>query len=295
MKGTTYLLLCGVMLSFVAIFTKLLVPFVSPLLLASARVGVAALMILVYLFSTGRMDELRVGRRGLKVYVPVGFFGVLIGFGFYLKALDIIPVANAVFLVYVYPVVTALLAARFLKESMGRYAVLSVILCVSGVWMIYGSGTSFVVDFWGGLFALVSGVGYAIFIFSMKYMDVKGYNLWNTIFWPLLIGFIFLLPFSLVAEPVKAYMIYPVPYWIIGLGFVSFLGYYLYAKGFESTKAHNAPVIVTMTEPTMAVLMAFILLGEAVPEYILLGGLLIIVANLFVQLEERKTKIRKRA
>jgi len=294
MKGTTYLLLCGVMLSFVAILTKLLVPFVSPLLLASVRVGVAALTIFVYLFSTGRLDELKVGKRGLKIYIPVGLFGVVIGFGFYLKALDIIPVANAVFLVYIYPVVTALLASRFLKEKLGKYAILSIILCVSGVWMIYGTSTSFIIDFWGGLFALLAGVGYAIFIFSMKYMDEKGYSLWNTIFWPLLIGFIFLLPLSLFAEPVKVFMIYPVPYWLIGIGLVTFFGYYLYARGFETIRAHNGPVIVTLTEPTTAVLLAFLILGEAVPDFILFGGLLIIIANLFVQLEERKARLKKK-
>jgi len=288
-------LLCGLVLSTIAIFTKLIVPFVSPFLLTSIRIGLVCLFILVYLFSTGRLDELRVGRRGLMVYVPVGFFGVLIGFGFYLKALDIIPVANAIFLMYIYPVVTALLAARFLKEKLGSYAVLSLILCVSGVWMIYGSGASFIVDFWGSMFALAAGIGYSVFVLSMKYMDIKGYSLWNTIFWPLLIGLIFLLPFSLLAEPVKAYMIYPVPYWLVGIGLVTFLGYYLYAKGLESIRAHNGPIIVTLTEPAAAVLLAFVLLGEAVPEYILLGGLLIIVANVFVQLEERKTKISKRA
>jgi drug/metabolite transporter (DMT)-like permease len=295
MKGMTYLLLCGIVLSTIAIFTKLLVPFVSPFLIATIRVGLVCLFIFVYLFSTGRLDELKVGKRGIRTYIPVGFFGVLLGFGFYLKALDIIPVANAIFLMYIYPVVTALLAARFLKESMGRYAVLSLILCVSGIWMIYGSGLSFIVDFWGSVFALSAGIGYAVFVLSMKYMDIKGYSLWNTIFWPLFMGFIFLLPFAVLAEPVKAYMIYPVPYWLIGIGLVSFLGYYMYAKGLESIRAHNGPIIVTLTEPATAVMLAFILLGEAVPEYILFGGLLIIVANVFVQLEERKTKIRKRA
>lgn len=295
MKGMTYLLLCGLVLSFVAIFTKLLVPFISPFLLTSIRIGLVCLFILVYLFSTGRLDELKVGKRGLMVYVPVGFFGVLIGFGFYIKALDIIPVANAIFLMYIYPVVTALLATRFLKERLGSYAVLSLILCVSGVWIIYGSGTSFIVDFWGGLFALSAGIGYSVFVLSMKYMGMKGYKLWNTIFWPLLIGLIFLIPFSLFAEPVKAYMIYPVPYWLIGIGIVTFLGYYMYAKGLESIRAHNGPIIVTLTEPAAAVMLAFIILGESVPEYILLGGLLIIIANIFVQLEERKTKIRNRA
>ncbi len=295
MKGTTYLLLCGVVLATIPIFTKLLVPFVSPFLLATIRIGIAVLTILLYLFSTGRLDELKVGKRGLKIYVPVGLFGVMIGIGFYLKALDIIPVANAIFLVYIYPVVTALLAARFLKEGLGRYAILSLILCVSGVWMIYGSGLSFIADFWGSVFALSAGIGYSVFIFSMKYMDVKGYNLWNTVFWPLLIGFIFLLPLSLFAEPVKAFMVYPVPYWLMGLGLVTFLAYYLYAKGLESIRAHNGPIIVTLAEPTMAVLLAFVLLGEAVPEYILIAGLMIIVANIFVQIEERKTKISKRA
>lgn len=295
MKGTTYLLMCGIFLSFIAIFTKLLVPFMSPLLVACFRIGIAVFMIFIYLLFTGRLEELKVGARGLRIYIPVGLFGVMVGFGFYLKALDMIPVANAVFLAYIYPVIVAFLASKFLRERLGSHAVLSLIFAISGVWMIYGASTSFIIDFWGGLFALVSGFGYAIFIFSMKYMHEKGYKLWNTIFWPLVFGLIFLIPMALFAEPVKAYAIFPVPYYLLGIGFVSFMGYYLYAKGFESVKAHNAPVIVTLTEPTFAVIFAAFLLGEAPPEYILLGGLLIMVANLFVQLEERRTRLRKKA
>jgi drug/metabolite transporter (DMT)-like permease len=295
MRGTTYLLICGLLLATIPIFTKLLVPFVSPLLIAAIRVGIALVAIFAYLALTGRLDELKIGKNSLKVYIPVGFFGVTIGLGLYLKAIDIIPVANAVFLVYIYPVITAILAWKFLKEEMGKYAVIAIIMTMAGLWVIYGAGSSFILDSWGSLFAIIAGIGYAAFIFSMKYMEGKGYSLWNTIFWPFFFGLIFLIPFALYAEPVKAYFILPVHWYLLGLGLVAtFGGYYFYAKGLESMRAHNGPVIVTLTEITGAVVMAAVLLGETAPEYILLGGLAILIGVLFVQLEERERKLKKR-
>jgi len=72
------------------------------------------------------------------------------------------------------------------------------------------------------------------------------------------------------------------------------MGVIFYAKGLKTEKAHNATITVSLTEPLTAIILAFLILGESLPQYILIGGSLIIIANLLIGKEERKKRIEKK-
>jgi drug/metabolite transporter (DMT)-like permease len=296
MKGTFYLILTGFFLGTIGIWVKLIGANVSPFLLTIFRALLAGLMIfLLILFSRElkTFETLRIKKKNLLLFLIAGFFGVTIGFGFFMKSFYFVPVANAVILVYIYPLVTALLAWIFLKERITRWEVLALILVVIGIWSIYGSEMSIESNAFGNLLALLSGCGYAVFFVFIRYFERKGFPYWKVTFWPLIIGGLILI-FFLPSEPLAFSPAGYVPLWIFGMAFCSFLGYVLYAKGLKTEKAHNATITVSLTEPLTAVILAFLILRETLPPYVILGGSLIILANFLIGKEVRKKRMGKK-
>lgn len=294
MKGTLYLILCGMFLGTIGIFVKLAGADASPILLTVFRVMLSALMILALIILTRDMktfETLGIKRKHLLPFLIAGFFGVTIGFGFFVKSFYYIPVSNAVILVYVYPLVTALLSWLFLGEKMTKWEIVAIALVLAGVWAIYGSELNLQTSAFGNMLALAAGCGYSVFFVFMRHFEKKGMPYWKVTFWPLVIGgliLILLIPSeSLVFRPSGM-----VPVWIFGLAFFSFLGYIFYAKGLKTIRAHNAVITVSLTEPLTAMILALVVLSEPLPPYILVGGALIIFANILVGKEHKKKRMR---
>jgi drug/metabolite transporter (DMT)-like permease len=296
MKGTFYLILTGFLLGTIGIWVKLIGTNVSPFLLTIFRALLAGLMIFLFIVFARELktlETLRIKKKNLLLFLVAGFFGVTIGFGFFIKSFSYVPVANAVLLVYIYPLVTALLSWLFLRERITRWEVIALILVVIGIWSIYGSEMSIESNLFGNLLALLSGCGYAVFFVFIRYFERKGFPYWKVTFWPLIIGGLILI-FFLPSEPLAFSPSGYVPLWIFGTAFCSFLGYVLYAKGLKTEKAHNATITVSLTEPLTAIILAFLILGETLPPYVILGGSLIILANILIGKEHRKKRIERK-
>lgn len=295
MRGTFYLILCGIFLGTIGIWVKLIGPAVSPILLTILRAILSGVLILLLILFTKEMKTLKaleIRKKNLLYFLIAGFFGVTIGFGFYVKSFSYVPVSNAVILVYIYPLVTALLSWIFLKEKITRWEIVALILILAGVWSIYGSEISLQANAFGNLLALLAGCGYSVFFVFMRYFENKGLPYWKVTFWPLIIGGILLFLF-IPMEPTAFSPTGFVPLYIFCLGFASFLGYLLYAKGLKTIMAHNAVITVSLTEPLTAIILAFLIFSESLPPYVLLGGFLIILANLLVGKEHKKKRMRK--
>jgi drug/metabolite transporter (DMT)-like permease len=297
MRGTLYLILTGFFLGTVGIWVKLIGANVSPFLLTIFRVLLASLMILLFILfarDLKTLETLGIRKRNLPLFLLAGFFGVTLGFGLYVKSFTYVPVANAVILVYVYPLVTAFLSWFFLRERITRWEIVSLFLVLAGVWSIYGSEISLETNTLGNLLALTAGVVYSVFIVFMRFFENRGFPYWKVSFWPMLIGGLILILF-LPLEPFAFSPSGPVLFYIFGIAFVSFLGYTFYAKGLKTIRAHNAVIISSLTDPLTAIILAFLILGETFPQYVLIGGSLIILANIIVGREHRRKRIKRKA
>ncbi|NIP40930.1 MAG: EamA family transporter [Candidatus Aenigmarchaeota archaeon] len=292
MRGNFYLILTGFFLGTVGIWVKLIGSNVSPFLLTIFRVLIAGAMIFLFILfakDLKTLETLGIRKKNLLLFLLAGFFGVTIGFGFYMKSFSYVPVANAVLLVYIYPLVTTFLSWAFLKERIRKWEGIALLLVLAGIWLIYGSELSLETNTFGNLLALSAGFGYSVFIVFMRFFERKGMPYWKVTFWPLVIGGLALmlfLPFETFAFSPSGF----VPYYILGIAFVSFLGYIFYAKGLKTIRAHNAVIITTLVEPLTAIFLAFLILGETLPQYVMIGGILIILANFLVGREHRKKR-----
>jgi drug/metabolite transporter (DMT)-like permease len=296
MRGTLYLVLTGFFLGTTAIWVKMVGSSISPFMLTIFRALVScALIFLLILFTKDMktLETLEIKRRHLLYFLAAGFFGVTIGFGFYIKSLYYIPVANAVILVHVYPLVTALLSWVFLKERITKWELVALILVLLGIWSIYGSELSLEANMLGNALVILAGIGYSVFLVSMRHFENKGFPYWKVTFWPLLIGGLLLflfLPFEPFVLSTRGY----VPFHVLGICFFTFLGYTFYAKGLKTIRAHNAVIITTLVEPLTAIFLAFLILGETFPQYVMIGGSLIIFANILVGREHRRKRIERK-
>jgi drug/metabolite transporter (DMT)-like permease len=294
MKGTLYLILTGLFLSTTGIWAKLIGPSISPFLLTIIRTMAAAALILLLIVLSKNIktaENLGIKRKDILPFLLAGFCGVAIGFGFYIKAFSYVPVANAVMLVYIYPVATALLSFAFLRERITRWEIAALLLVLLGVWWIYGSEISLQANALGNLLALAAGLGYSVLIVSMRHFEQKKYPYWKAIFWPLLIGGLLLslfLPFEYPSLSLSG----AVPVYVAGISLTSFCGYIFYAKGLKTVRAHDAVIITALLEPLAAILLAVAVLGEALPPYVALGGALIVLANILVGREHRKKRLQ---
>ena len=249
MRGFFYLMLSGICLGTIGIFVKLIGPNISPYLLASIRVLAAAGLIMVFLSSERRTRLLELKKGDLKVFLIAGLFGVVFGFGFFVKSFTLIPVSQAVFLMYIYPIATVILAKIFLEERLGRYAILAILLSFTGIFFIYGQGASLMTSAEGSFYALMAGLGYSVFIVSMRYMEKNGHSFWDVVFWPLLLGGLMLIPLSLT-EATVFLPFQNIVLLIAGMVFIStFLGYIFYARGLITVQAKHATIVENLAEP----------------------------------------------
>lgn len=295
MKGTFYLVLTGVLLGTTGIWAKLVGASVSPFLLTILRTILSAAMILALIIISKKINtrqNLGIKKSDLPLFVAAGFFGVTIGFGFYIKSFAYIPVANAVALVYVYPVATSILSYVFLKEKITRREIVANALIICGILAIYGPEINVAASVFGNMLALVAGIGYSVFIVFMRYFERRGMPYWKVTFWPLLIGGLLLVLF-LPFEPMSFSPTGLVPLFIAGIAVSSFLGYIFYAEGLKTVRAHDSVIISTLIEPLSAIAIAFAVLAEAVPENVIIGAAMIIAANVLIGIEHRKKHAAK--
>ena len=262
----------------IGIFVKNIGPDISSVLLSSLRLLVTPLLILAYLFISGRIEEIYVTARKEKV---ISLLGGVLGFGptfgFYVSSLKMIPVSEAVFLHFLaYPLSTIIY--KNLKEKGGVKASewIAFFLGLIGISLIYGLSPAFSGgNLLGYTYAFLSGIFYAVTTVCLKELG-RNRTLMGTVFWPMLLGGGVLVPLSLLKGPVINLNSRTLLS-LSGLILVStFLGFLMMAWGMRAVQAHVGSITLILSEPLAAVLLAWMVLGETPSLSVLFGGLFVV-------------------
>lgn len=137
MRSYLLLLFCVTCWGSNFVFGSMLVHEFPPLLLSAFRLTATSLFLLVYAWSTKRLQIL--SRRDYLLLVPLGFIGTLMNQAAFFTGLQTVSATTASLVLSLAPITTALLAAVFLKEAFTPRMAAGSVLAIGGSSLSSGS------------------------------------------------------------------------------------------------------------------------------------------------------------
>jgi len=241
------------------------------------RLGLGAGFLLLYLIITRRGQQLR-HAPGWGVVITGGLLASFILF--YVQAMNYTQMANAIMVVYLAPVFSAVVAHFVFHERLRRAQIGCIATALFGFAMMQefqlrlDNGS----DATGLGFALLAMLAYSGFILTNRGLPPRHNNRTGA-FWQLLFGALAILPFALIKPEGLSAAPWQWP-WLLGAGLVpGFL-----ALLFAVLAINRLPTALYGTlaycEPLAVVLFGWSLFGEALSPVQLSGGALILASGI---------------
>lgn len=275
-RGYLFVFLAASMWGTLGIFAKYLDGFgLSTFTMVFYRVFFALLLLAIYLWIRG--IGFSIERSRLRFYALYGFFSIFLFYTLYFYTVTISSVSFAVLLLYTAPVYSIILGRLIFMERLTPKKMLALFLVMIGVILVNGTGRDFSTR--ALLFGLLTGFTYALYGVLAKFA-IRKEEPEKALFYTLLFGLLFLLPFADFSVPVEAF-----PYLLALAIFPTFLGYILYNHALKEVEVSRASIIATV-EPVVAIVLAVILFGENMNTEQLIGAALIIGGSMMVHLDK---------
>ena len=277
----------------------------TPLAIVFWRGGLAALalgLLGIGRALTGRgWGMFRVRRADLPIFLTFGLLGVTAFFLLYIYAVVLVGVAAAVVLLYTAPVFVALMAWRFLGEPFGIRKGVALLLTFFGCALVvraYDPGL-LVLNLVGIMCGLGSAFTYALYSILGKLSLKRGYPITTMSFFVYLIGASGLLLVALLrggnngglgqlftmGTDVGAWSL------LLMLALLQTIGaLYAYTAGLRYLEAGTASILATF-EPVVATLLAAFVLRENLEWPQLVGGALILMSVVILQVRGRQNAL----
>jgi len=277
-SGLGLMLLSAIIFSFADILTKHLSSFFSPAQIAFVRFLFGGLILWPILSSKG------ISLRGnqTRILILRGFFGTL-SFFCLLKSIAMIPLSNAIVLLYTFPLFAFLFSFLFFRTGVEIGEIFLIGIGLLGIYIFVNP------DFHslniGYIYGLLSGcLGGMAMVFIYKARQTNG---------PLIIYFYFCLIGGIISFPfwVQGLKI-PEAQWGILLVLVAFLlliGQLLMNHGFKYCKAAEGSLIL-MSEIVFAGVAGVLLFKDPITYHFIVGGFLIIGSGVGLNLISRISK-----
>ncbi len=271
-------------------------------------IGLIALSI-IFLF-IGGFPKLKKTKFSGSMLLSGIFLGLLSGL--YCLSTQYTTLANASFLIYTGPIYSTILAAVFLKESLNAKSVMCILAVVVGMLFIVGiiTPTGLTLDLdpkyaFGNAIAFASGIAYGLYLFFSRYRQDCDSNVrswWNFLFASLAI-IVLLIWHHFFLQPLS----YPVKIngvtqydasgqvitetwnmftmsgssWAVLIAaalITGFGAFYLLTHASKRLKAGELASI-SYQETIMASILGFVMFGEAMTGFQLIGGVLIVLGG----------------
>jgi len=256
---------------------------ISPFELVQIRIT-ASTVLLALGFCLGNRHLFRIRTKDLVYYFLMGGVAMALVQIAYFYAVSKIPVAAAIFLQYLAPILVAFYAICFWNERLTPAKIVSLFLSIAGCYLVVGGYRFDLLTLnWGGVFSgLLSAVCFAAYALIGE-RGMHRYAPWTVLFYAFLFAsifwHIFYPPFQYVWAGYSlsqwAWMIY-----ISVLGTV--LPFALFFMGVNAIRSTRASITATL-EPISAGLFAYIFLGEGLAMLQIVGGAMVVGAIVLLQ------------
>lgn len=270
---------------------------VPPFLLVQVRMGLSFLL-LAGTLGLVAPHLLKVSRSRLPALAVWGVLGMAMVQFTYLFAISETNVATAIFLQYLAPILTALYAWLFERQRPSRTLVLCLGLALTGsVLLIFGGTAQLLVSPLG----LASGLASAVFMSFYTIYGARGVGQlspWTLLCYGLGLGSLLWVVIDVglfaAGQPIAGISVLGEP---VMWGFFAYIAalatvvpFGLYLTGLRSLTPTQA-TITGMLEPVLGGLAAYLALGESLRLSQVFGGLLIVLAVIFLQTSDKTAQV----
>ncbi len=232
----------------------------------------ACLSLFGLISQTMRKQILAFAQNKMQMFI-LSFLGIFMLFFFETKAFSIAPVGVVAFLVYSAGIVTIILSYFLLHEKITKKTILSVLLiCIGAASIMHISIPKG--NLAGIIYAILGGLGYSLFLVFCKKFELKanfGFIWWLTGIGTIQLFIPHILGQETLSIPTNGYQ------YLMFLAITPVIcGFYFTTKALSLADA-NKVQIIEMSEPFLAILLAFLLLGQAMSQQEMIGGILIFI------------------
>jgi drug/metabolite transporter (DMT)-like permease len=228
---------------------------------------------------------LKISIKNLPYFIGLGVFGIGSAQFFYLLAISKINVAAAILLHYTGPVFVALYVVFIQRHKLSFNSVLAILGTLIGCFLVVGAYNLqlFALNRVGIVAGILAAVSFAVYSILSEY-GMRKYTPWTV----LLYGMLFAaLMWNILHPPLEAFLHRYSPFqW----GLILFIGvcgtifpFGLYFEGVKRIKPTHASITATL-EPISAGVIAAVFLGEMMGTLQIIGGLIVIVSIILLQL-----------
>lgn len=259
---------------------------IEPTVLSAGRACSAFALLLIAL-AVGRRRDLVIARRDVPFFAVFGVAGLAMVHFTYFKTISLTSVATAILLEYLAPVVVLVVGVAFLGHKFTWALPAGVALSVAGCALVVGAlgGGGIVVSPQGILWGLSSAVFFAAYSLMGTYAATR-YSPYTTLVWGLGFASLFWLGLLGPRAVLSVFLDAKIAGAVLFMAVVSTV---IPFAAFLTALRHIAPTNATVTstvEPFLAGVGALLLFGEALSVTQMLGGVLVVLAIIVVQLPD---------
>ena len=245
------------------------------------RYGLA--VILLGLFMAVKRKSFSITLKEFVILVPLGVLFALSSLTLF-ASFHFMDAGVASTLLFVYPVMVAIIMAIFFKERITFVTVLSILLSLSGIALLYRGGDGGVLDTTGVLLVMLSSLTYALYIVIVNKSSLRMSSLKLT-FYVLLVGVLFITSCSFFGDGEARIQILTTPsMWLhasILAVFPTIVSLLLMVVAVHEIGSTPTAVIGAL-EPLTAVMLGVTLFGEELTLRLSVGITLILSAVILI-------------
>lgn len=255
----------------------------DPLIIVQTRVSFAFIVLFLFLVILNR-PALKIEWVHSYKFALLGIVGIAGPNFTYYYTIKLTTVATAILLQYTVTVMVMLYGILFLRESSTWYKWLALFLSLAGCFLAVGGlePATFHINKLGLILGLLSAITFAFLNIYGKILSPM-YTRWSMMVFSFGFASLFWLlvnpPWKIIAQN------YSSQQWFIFIGFAMIsilIPYFFYFLGLRYLQASRVIIISTL-EPIVAILSAFLILGELMSPSQILGGVMVIGAIFLLQ------------
>lgn len=284
--AVTFASINALMLAGMSLFAKLLTQYYGPVEVTFFRNAFSAVALLIGLIFMGKLQLIKTKRPFAHLFRgAIGTAGIVLG----AWALSILPLAETTVLLFTSPLFTVLLSFTILKEKVGIYRFVAVIIGFSGVIVMANPGST---ENTIPLLGLIVGLSWGFFSGSvdtcLRWMG-KTENANTTVFYFVLFGTITTGMHWPWAEIKYTEFSIDILWIICGLGITGLISLLAKTQSFRLGEASIiAPIMYSMIIWTM--LFDYLFWNKTPTWNVITGASIIIASNIFILYRETKAK-----